>query len=61
MFDTLFIITLFLLASFLVLFTYFKIEHQYYYFMPLFSFITDIDGFFEIPSPFLRLFWPTTY
>ena len=33
------------------LFIYFKIENQ-------FSFITDINGYFEIPNPTPRLFWP---
>ena len=37
------------------LFTYFKIEHQCYTFMYLFPFITDINGFLEIPTPPPRL------
>ena len=45
MFDTLLLITLFLLASLHVcLLTLF---------MSLFPFITDINGFFEIPTPHL--------
>ena len=50
MFDTLLIITLFLLASRLVclrtLRLSIKVKH-----LCLFSFITDINGFLEIPNP----------
>ena len=67
MFDTLFITTLFLLASLLVrlLTLWLNINTKH---LSLFSFITDINVFFPTPlSPFikvnknlrpLRLFWP---
>ena len=52
MFDTLLIIAYLVLTSFTsYLFTYFKFEHQYKTFVSLFSFITDINGFFEIRTP----------
>ena len=59
------------------LLTYFKIEHQYQTLMSLFSFITNINGYFKIPTspfilspPFIKfnkdlqppsLFWPPVY
>ena len=56
MFDTLLItdLLLIILTSFNSCFvTYFKIEHQCKTYMSLFSFITDIKGFFEIPTPLI--------
>ena len=38
------------LILFTCLVTYFKIEHQHQTFMSLFSSITDINGFFKIPT-----------
>ena len=53
MFDTLLIVTLFLLASLLVCLLTLRLSINIKH-LSLFSFITDINGFFEIPSP--RLF-----
>ena len=50
MFDTLLIITLFLLASILVCLLTLRLSINIKH-MSLFSFINDIKGFFEIPPP----------
>ena len=51
MFDTLLIITLFLLASLPVCLLTLRLSINIKHFVSLFSFITDINGLFEIPPP----------
>ena len=54
MFDTLLIITLFLLASLPVCLLTLRLSINIKHFVSLFSFITDINGLFEIPTlPFI--------
>ena len=50
MFDTILIMTLFLLASLLVCLLTLRLSNNIKH-LSVFSFITDINGFFEIPTP----------
>ena len=50
MFDTTLIMTLFLLASLLVCLLTLRLSNNIKH-LSVFSFITDINGFFEIPTP----------
>ena len=55
MFDTILIITLFLLASFLVCLLTLRLSINVKHLCLFFSFITDINVFFKIPTtPFIK-------